>query len=1013
MDIKDGVLEYVEKEDLELLKSNPDKFWEGVTKIGEDAFYGYSSLTSITIPDSVTEIEKSAFWGCSSLTSITIPNSVISIGDWVFCYCESLTEIIIPNSVTKIGKNAFNHCSSLTSIIIPNSVTKIEDFAFESCSSLTSITIPEGVTGIGRHAFDGCSSLTSITIPEGVTGIGRHAFEGCSSLTSITIPEGVTAIGEGAFKGCSSLTSITIPEGVTGIGEGAFKGCSSLTSITIPEGVTWIGMQAFEGCSSLTSITIPNSVTKIGKNVFNHCSSLTSIIIPNSVTEIGESAFNSCSSLTSIIIPNSVTEIGESAFNSCSSLTSITIPEGVTWIGMHAFDGCSSLTSITIPEGVTWIGRHAFEDCSSLEEFNVEPGNTNYKTTPDKRCLLDSDNKLIGFAPAGLTSYSIPAGVTAIGEGAFKDCSSLTSITIPEGVTDIGTAAFRDCSSLTSITIPEGVTDIGGSAFEGCTNLCLIFKNFENVKHPIHALLNANFKYAYINKSGEVVFSHQKEPNYENYLKIALTETSEMTIKKDNDYFQVGLSDVANKNFIKNLMQATEWQKQGEVKFIPPNYTLSVFPPDQFDKYYLNKNNKRWADLVKATGLGTLNGQEKYNSLVDLMKIYYALGGFSEKQGEREEAFKYVENHVARCHDKEKSPQDIGEEIHRRFSGLVLKGAYNPDFAKFFMRYYHENPDFMMFNIDDHEQDYLCKAHNNFALIQSIFPNKVVTGNTKRDLLSPEFVAEHCDIVKYNNIDKGNEALAMLVGRYGYSQDQFDEMQGIYNVAKGLKDKYVIQADRAKAENGISFRVLEKDDPLGFVLGDITNCCQRIGEAGGSCVDDGYRNPNAGFLVFEEEIKDENGQPTGEYQILAQAYIWYDPENKTVCYDNIEIPTKILKALREGKQLSTEGLMKSLTESADAIMSAMNRNGVEVKKVTTGQGYNDLREELEKEYGAPERSQIAQHRDYFGYSDAKGAQYMIRTYDQTTKLYASSIKNEIEKAGEDIKTIGLSLAQKE
>ena len=840
MDIEDGVLEYVEKDDLELLKSNPDKFWEGVTKIGAEAFRGCSSLTSIAIPEGVTKIEAEAFRDCSSLTSITIPNSVTDIGEWT---------------------------------------------------------------------FRDCSSLTSITIPEGVTKIGEYAFRGCSSLTSITIPNSVTEIGEGAFKGCSSLTSINIPDSVTEIGFFAFWGCSSLTSITIPEGVTEIGTAAFRDCSSLTSITIPNSVT-----------------------EIKSYAFKGCSSLTSITIPSSVTKIGENAFRDCSSLTSITIPDSVRRLGDNAFWGCSSLTSINIPDSVTEI------------EWN----------------------------------------------------------------------AFRDCSSLTSITIPEGVTDIGGSAFEGCPNLCLIFKNFENVKHPIHALLNANFKYAYINKSGEVVFSHQKEPNYEDYLKFSLTETPEMTIKKDNDYFQVGLSDVTNKNFIKNLVQATEWKKQGEVKFIPPNYTLSVFPPDQFDKYYLNKNNKRWADLVKATGLGTLNGQEKYNSLVDLMKIYYALGGFSEKQGEREEAFKYVFKHVAISHDEyDSSPQAIGAEIHRRFSGLVLKGAYNPDFAKFFMRYYHENPDFMMFNIDDHEQDYLCKAHNNFALIQSMFPNRVVSGNTKRDLLSPQFLAEHCDIVKYNNIDKGNEALAMLVGRYGYSQDQFDQMQGIYNVAKGLKDKYVIQADRAKAENGISFRVLEKDDPLGFVLGDITNCCQRIGDAGGSCVDDGYRNPNAGFLVFEEEIKDENGQPTGEYQILAQAYIWYDPENKTVCYDNIEIPTKILKALREGKQLSTEGLMKSLTESADAIMSAMNRNGVEVKKVTTGQGYNDLREELEKEYGAPERSQIAQHRDYFGYSDAKGAQYMIRTYDQTTKLYASSIKNEIEKAGEDIKTIGLSLAQKE
>ena len=409
-----------------------------------------------------------------------------------------------------------------------------------------------------------------------------------------------------------------------------------------------------------------------------------------------------------------------------------------------------------------------------------------------------------------------------------------------------------------------------------------------------------------------------------------------------------------------------------------------------------------------------LSGQEKYNSLTDLMKIYYALGGFSENQGESEKAFEYVLKHVAISHDEyDSSPQAVGAEIHRRFSGLTLHGPYNPDFAKFFMRYYHKNPDFMFFDIDDgNERDYLCQAHNHFGVIQRLFPNMVVNGNTQRDLLSPKFVAEHCNIEEYEDVDEGNEALALMVGRYGYSQDQFDEMQDIYNVAKGLKDKYVIQADRAKAENGISFRVLEKDDPLGFVLGDITNCCQHIDGPGGSCVDDGYRNPNAGFLVFEEEIKDENGQPTGEHRILAQAYIWYDPETKTVCYDNIEIPTKILDALREGRRLSTEDLMDSLTESADAIMSAMNRNGVEVERVTTGQGYNDLRVELEKEYGDPEWSPIAKHRGYLGYSDAKEAQYLIRTYDQTTELYSAAIKDEIAKAQNDIGEISSVLASR-
>ena len=219
------------------------------------------SATEYIIPDYVTEIGNSAFYGCSSLKSITIPNGVTSIGDSAFFGCSSLTSITIPDGVTSIGASAFCFCSSLTSITIPGGVTSIGYSAFFDCSSLTSITIPDGVTSIGGYAFDGCSGLTSITIPDSVTSIGYSAFFGCSSLTSITIPDGVTSIGGYAFDGCSGLTSITIPDGVTSIGDCAFRNCSSLKSITIPDGVTSIGSYAFYGCSRLTSITFEDTPT--------------------------------------------------------------------------------------------------------------------------------------------------------------------------------------------------------------------------------------------------------------------------------------------------------------------------------------------------------------------------------------------------------------------------------------------------------------------------------------------------------------------------------------------------------------------------------------------------------------------------------------------------------------------------------------------------------------------------------------------------------------------------------
>ena len=282
-------------------------------------------VEKIVIEDGVTSIGDCAFYDCHYLTSITIPNSVTSIGIRAFNVCRNLTNITIPDNVTSIGNYAFYYCENLTSVTIPNSVTSIGDFAFYNCRSLTSITIPDRVTSIGNFVFEGCKGLTSITIPDSITSIGDFAFRYCISLTSITIPDRVTSIGNAAFDGCKGLTSITIPDSVTSIGNSAFRGCSSLTSITIPKNVTSIRNSVFDGCKGLTSITIPDSVTSIGGSAFSNCSGLTSITIPDSVTSIEKYTFKNCSSLTSITIPDSVTSIRDFAFSDCTSLKTISL----------------------------------------------------------------------------------------------------------------------------------------------------------------------------------------------------------------------------------------------------------------------------------------------------------------------------------------------------------------------------------------------------------------------------------------------------------------------------------------------------------------------------------------------------------------------------------------------------------------------------------------------------------------------------------------------------------------
>lgn len=220
--------------------------------------------------------------------------------------------------------------------------------------------------------------------------------------------------------------------------------------MTFSEEVTCIGEDMFIGHMTLKSVSLPNSVTTIERRAFAVCG-IQEISLPVTIESIGASAFASCTSLKTFTVPPKVTVLEEGVFNTCKKLTSITLPDNLTKISQGAFTSCHSLKSLTLPNSLQEVEPQVFSSCLALEKFEGK------FASKDGRCLIIGD-RVVAFAPAGLTEYTIPEGITTIGESAFSYNSELEHVTIPEGVTTIEKSAFFYCFEIKSITIPSSVT---------------------------------------------------------------------------------------------------------------------------------------------------------------------------------------------------------------------------------------------------------------------------------------------------------------------------------------------------------------------------------------------------------------------------------------------------------------------------------------------------------------------------------------------------------------------------
>ena len=450
-----------------------------------------SEITDIKFSDRLKVIEDYAF-GKSNITNLILPEGLERIGNSVFSGFSKLENVEIPKSLQIIGQKAFAQTPWESSLQSEDGVVYIGSIAYkynaDTAPESTSFSFKEGTTSISNGIFFPWYSvnnqITSIKLPSSLQYIGDECFSNCPNLEEINLPDKLKEIGKEAFSGCKKLWIEHFPESLESIGEKAFYKCSSIPEVTLPENLRYLGDRAFHECNSIYKVIL-NSINLETSYAFSNCRNIEKLVIGNNVKTLPALGCSSIKSLEFIDIDNSKLQtINDDCF-AWHSLKINALPKSIRRIGNSAFQGVR-MCNIDFHD-IEYLGSYAFAETSGITEVIL----------PDKEITMSSG---VFFACADLKEVTIYGDIIAeekegyYSEDMFRECEQLHKVTIgknlhhiPEGtfcscpISDLifenrddslssltfGSRSFGGCNLSGEISFPEGLYTIGKLAFCG------------------------------------------------------------------------------------------------------------------------------------------------------------------------------------------------------------------------------------------------------------------------------------------------------------------------------------------------------------------------------------------------------------------------------------------------------------------------------------------------------------------------------------------------------------------
>lgn len=745
---------------------------------------------------------------------------------------------------------------------------------------------------------------------------------------------------------------------------------------------------AFETIWIIESVDFSNcqELEQIEEYAFKDCVGLKLVDFTNctNLKQIGKGAFDSCSNLIDAKMENctNLTELCHNAFRSCHNLKFFNF-EGcpnLENITRATFENCYKLKSVDLSKNnkLVSIGEYAFGHCLSLQDVKFPKESSVFKVVGPFAFVVCSE-----LGDIDLSSTSIET----VGSNAFSYCDKAMNINL------------SNCKNLTTcynIKNSEKKIDkplIDNLDLRGCTKLASLDSiNAKNVHMSFLKEYNNSirrlFKYIITAKDANVII-------YDRNGREAIKFVNNSKGFSLFNPYSIGLSHYAHRKGLDNqyvpLFNALTSPKELEVAL--QNYDKVVALINDRNKALKTRHaGLGCAVLLRELGAFGLNCEAKeleaYKNLLakDLINhkivkdiravnnkdfvdrlIQQKMNRIAKTYSLTDLVLEFVKNNVV-GHENENNLYDFCA------STFKLKSDLKPEFAQFFVNNFNDVMLKTAYKVDENREfQQLVDGYLPINIIHNDFEKLLKKSNKKTISRSnnQRFTIEDCKSVNsYENIQAGNELLAEYCMSAHIGQKGFDYLQEVFNEGKARVDKQILKVCEDDTQFDFTYKFIEKDNPIGLVLGNITNCCQRYGQRGQSCMVDGATNVHSGFLTLNYKGN-----------IIGQAWVWYNPKTMTIGVDNIEVPDVYYDLVN--KKYKTE-VVECIDRACDNMFATMNKKGTPVYSLYIGVANTDIAQ-LKNKYHTSTKQVVCPYADY---SDLNKQGYYV-VYKNSRKQYVA------------------------